>query len=381
MDFKMTPQHLMIQQMARQFAQTEVKPLASEIDEQERYPRENVDRMFELGLFKGHYPKELGGGGGDHIGYTICIEEISKVCASTSSVLSIHASLGIALMVKYGSPEQKAKYLDMLMNREVACFALTEAGAGSDAAGVKTKAVRDGDDWIIDGTKMFISMAGQAGIYYILAISDKEKGAKGGISCFIVEADNPGLIIGKIEKKCGIKGSSTGELILKNCRVPGSALIGREGKGLNMGLEGLDGGRLGIAAQAVGIAQGALDEAMKYVKERKQFGKRISQFQKTQFSIADMNGRIEAARLMVRKTAYLKDINDKEFGFAAASAKLFASDIANEVTRECIQLMGGYGYTREYPVERMFRDAKITEIYEGTSEVQRMVIARKLGIN
>lgn len=379
MDYSLTKEQKMVQQLAREFAQKEVKPLAEEIDEEERFPVESAQKMFKLGFYGGPFPEEIGGQGGDFISYSICIEELAKVCATTAVVLSVHA-LGISVLSKFGNPAQIEKYMPRLMNKDITCFCLTEAGAGSDAAGVKTKAVKDGDYWVLNGTKMFITNAGYAGLYFILANTDKTK-KNNGMTCFIVEADNLGLRIGKKERKCGIRGSSTCEVILENCRVHKDDILGQEGKGLSIALSSLDGGRLGIASQALGISQGALDEAMKYVKERKQFGKRISQFQKTQFSIADMHARVEATRMLVRKAAYLKQVGDKEAGVTAAMAKLFASDTANIVTRECVQLMGGYGYTREYPVERMFRDAKITEIYEGTSEVQRMVISRNLGIN
>lgn len=377
MDFSLTREQQLVQQLAREFAEKEVKPLAEILDEEEKFPVESTEKMFKLGFFGGPFSINDGGEGGDFVSYSICIEEIAKVCATTAVVLSVHA-LGISVLAKYGTPEQKSKYMDRVLHNDITCFCLTEAGAGSDASGVKTKAVRDGDYWVLNGTKMFITNAGYAGIYFIIAITDKN--SKNGMTCFIVDADNPGLRIGKKEKKCGIRGSATCEVILENCRVHNDDILGKEGKGLGVALASLDGGRLGIASQALGISQGALDTAMKYVKERKQFGKRISQFQKTQFSIADLHARVEATRMLVRKAAYLKDVGDKEAGVTAAMAKLFASDTANIVARECVQLMGGYGYTREYPVERMFRDAKITEIYEGTSEVQRMVISRALGI-
>ncbi len=379
MDFTLTKEQVLIQQLAREFAEKEVKPIAAEIDEEERYPEETIPKMFKAGFFQCPHPRELGGAGGDYVAYSICMEEIAKVCASTAVTLSVHSSLGINLMAKYGTPAQKEKYMPKLMNEYLACFCLTEAGAGSDSSAQKTRAIKDGDDWILNGTKMFITYAGHAGLYYVIAVTDKTKGTKG-ITCFIVEADNPGLKIGKKEKKCGIRGSATCEVILENCRVSNDSILGKEGEGLKVALGGLDQGRIGIASQALGIAQGALDETIKYVRERKQFGKRLSQFQKTQFSIADMQTKVDAARLLVRRAANYKDIGHKDAGMAASMAKLFASDVANIVTRECVQLLGGYGYTREYPVERMFRDAKITEIYEGTSEVQRIVISRALNI-
>ena len=379
MDFTLTKEQVLIQQLAREFAEKEVKPIAAEIDEEERYPEETIPKMFKAGFFQCPHPKALGGAGGDYVAYSICMEEIAKVCASTAVTLSVHSSLGINLMAKYGTPAQKEKYMERLMNSELACFCLTEAGAGSDSSAQKTRATKVEGGWIINGTKMFITYAGHAGLYYVIAVTDKTKGTKG-ITCFIVEKDNPGLKIGKHEKKCGIRGSATCEVVLENCFVADDAILGKEGDGLKVALGGLDQGRIGIASQALGIAQGALDEAMKYVRERKQFGKRLSQFQKTQFSIADMQTRVDAARLLVRRAANYKDIGHPQAGMAASMAKLFASDTANIVTRECVQLLGGYGYTREYPVERMFRDAKITEIYEGTSEVQRIVISRALNI-
>ena len=379
MDYSLTKEQKLIQQLAREFAEKEVKPIAADIDEEERFPEETVPKMFKAGFFGCPHPKEIGGAGGDYVAYSIIMEEIAKVCASTSVILSVHSSLGINLMHKYGTPEQKAKYMDKLMNEYLAAFCLTEAGAGSDATAQKTRAVRDGDEWVLNGTKMFITYGGHAGIYYIVAVTDRTKGSKG-ITCFIVEKDNPGLKIGKKEKKCGIRASETVEIILDNCRVPADAILGKEGQGMKVALGGLDQGRIGIASQALGIAQGALDEAMEYVKQRRLFGKRLSEFQKTQFSIAEMATRVEAARQLVRRAANYKDIGHPEAGMAASMAKLFASDTANIVTRECVQLLGGYGYTREYPVERMFRDAKITEIYEGTSEVQKIVISRGLKI-
>lgn len=380
MDFTLTKEQELVQQLAREFAEKEVKPIAEELDEEERFPSETIPKMFKAGFFGCPHAKAVGGEGGDYVAYSICMEEIAKVCATTAVILSVHSSLGINLMAKYGTPEQKAKYMDMLLHEKLACFCLTEAGAGSDSSAQKTRADKVDGGWVINGTKMFITYAGHAGLYYIVAVTDRSKGTKG-ITCFIVEESNPGLRIGKEERKCGIRGSATCEVILENCFVSDDAVLGKVGEGLKVALGGLDQGRIGIASQALGIAQGALDEAMKYVKERKQFGKRLSQFQKTQFSIADMQTRVDAARLLVRRAANYKDIGHPQAGMAASMAKLFASDTANIVARECVQLMGGYGYTREYPVERMFRDAKITEIYEGTSEVQRIVISRALKIN
>jgi butyryl-CoA dehydrogenase len=304
----------------------------------------------------------------------MCVEQLGKLCGTTSVIVSAHTSLACDPILKFGSPEQKQKYLVPLANgTHLGAFALTEAGAGTDSAGQQTKATRDGDDYILNGTKIFITNGKEADTYIVFAMTDKTQGTRG-ISAFIVEKGTPGFTFGTKEKKMGIRGSSTYELIFRDCRIPKENLLGQEGKGFGIAMQTLDGGRIGIAAQALGIAEGAFEKTVAYVQERKQFGKPISYFQNTQFLLADLATRIEAAKLLVYKAAMAKD-TQKRFSTEAAMAKLYASETALEVTNKCIQLHGGYGYMRDYEVERMMRDAKITEIYEGTSEVQRMVIS------
>jgi butyryl-CoA dehydrogenase len=374
MDFGLSREQEMARQLFEDFAQNEVKPLAQELDEQERFPVETVEKMARYGFLGIPFTKEHGGQGCDTLTYALCVEELSKVCGSTGVIVSAHTSLAAEPIKKYGTAEQIKKYLIPLAKGEkLGAFGLTEANAGTDASGQQTKAILEDDHYILNGSKIFITNGGVADIYIIFAMTDKSKGTKG-ISAFIVEKDFPGFSIGKKELKMGIRGSSTCELVFDNCIVPKENLLGVEGKGFGIAMQTLDGGRIGIAAQALGIAQGAFDETVKYVMERKQFGKPISAFQNTQFQIADMKAQIEAARLLVYRAALAKD-TQKVFSTEAAIAKLFASEVAMAVTTKCVQLMGGYGYTRDYPVERMMRDAKITEIYEGTSEVQRMVIA------
>ena len=374
MDFRLTKEETLFLQMIREFAQKEVKPLAAEIDEQERFPEETVRKMGAIGLMGIPVPVEYGGAGGTNQIYTMAVEEISKVCATTGVVLSAHTSLCVAPIMEHGTDEQKQKYLPKLASGEwLGAFGLTEPNAGTDAAGQQTTAILDGDNYILNGTKIFITNAQYADVYIVMAMTDKSLGTRG-ISAFIVEKGMPGFTIGKKEKKMGIRGSATCELIFENCIVPKENLLGKEGKGFAIAMKTLDGGRIGIASQALGIAQGAIDETVKYTKERKQFGRSIAQFQNTQFQMADLKTKVEAARLLVRRAAAKKDAGEP-YSVDAAMAKLFCADTAMEVTTKAVQFHGGYGYTREYPVERMMRDAKITEIYEGTSEVQRMVIA------
>ena len=377
MDFVLSKEQEMARGLFRQFAETEAKPLAQEIDETERFPIETVKKMQKYGFMGIPFAKEYGGQGCDSLTYAICVEELSRVCGTTGVIVSAHTSLGAEPINKFGTPEQKEKYLIPLAKGEkLGAFGLTEPGAGTDAAGQQTKAVLEGNHYVLNGSKIFITNGGQADIYIIFAMTDKSKGTKG-ISAFIVEKDFPGFSIGTKEKKMGIRGSSTTELIFENCIVPKENLLGEEGKGFGIAMTTLDGGRIGIAAQALGIAEGACEETVKYVKERKQFGRPLAKFQNTQFQLADMKTKIEAARLLVYNAAKAKDTK-KRFSVEAAMAKLYAAEVAMEVTTKCVQLHGGYGYTREYPVERMMRDAKITEIYEGTSEVQRMVISGDL---
>ena len=382
MNFNLNKTQELFRQMIREFAEKEVKPLAAEIDEQERFPQETVEKMAKLGIFGIPVPKQYGGAGGDNIMYSIAVEELSRCCATTGVVVSAHTSLCMSPILQFGTEEQKMKYVPKLASGEwIGAFGLTEPNAGTDAAGQQTTAVLDGEEWVINGNKIFITNAGHADVYIVIAMTDKSLGTKG-ISAFIVEATTPGFAVGKKELKMGIRGSATAELIFTNCRIPKGNLLGKVGEGFKIAMMTLDGGRIGIASQALGIAQGALDETVKYTKERKQFGKAIAKFQNTQFQMADLKTKIEAARLLVRSAAFREDehvANPKvNFSADAAMAKLYAAEVAMEVTTKCVQFHGGYGYTREYPVERMMRDAKITEIYEGTSEVQRMVIAGKL---
>ena len=377
MDFSFTKQEELFLQMIREFAENEVKPLAAEIDDLERFPIETVEKMGKIGIMGIPVPKEYGGQGGTNQMYTMAVEELSRVCATTGVVVSAHTSLCIAPIMENGTEEQKQKYLPKLASGEwIGAFGLTEPNAGTDAAMQQTTAVEEEDAYVLNGSKIFITNAGYAHVYIVFAMTDKSLGNKG-ISAFIVEKGTPGFSIGKKEKKLGIRGSATCELIFENCRIPKENLLGKVGKGFGIAMKTLDGGRIGIASQALGIAQGAMDETIKYTKERKQFGKAIAQFQNTQFQLAEMETNVNAARFLVRSAAYRKD-NGLPYSKDAAMAKLFAAQTAMEVTTKAVQLHGGYGYTREYPVERMMRDAKITEIYEGTSEVQRMVIAAAL---
>lgn len=376
MDFTLTKSQELFKQMITEFAEKEVKPLAAEVDEEERFPTETVEKMGKIGILGINIPKQYGGTDGDQIMYTMAVEELSKVCATTGVILSAHASLGVAPILEFGTEDQKKKYLPKMATGEwLGAFGLTEPGAGTDAAGQQTTAVFDEgtQEWVLNGSKIFITNAGYAHVYIIFAMTDRSLGLKG-ISAFIVEADRVGFSVGKKEKKLGIKGSSTCELIMEECRIPKENLLGAIGKGFKVAMMTLDGGRIGIASQALGIAEGALDETIKYVGERKQFGKAIGAFQNTQFQIADMYAKVAAAKLLVYKAAW-KKMMKQPYSLDSATAKLFAAETAMEVTTKAVQLHGGYGYTREYPVERMMRDAKITEIYEGTSEVQRMVIA------
>ncbi len=377
MDFSLNKQEQLFLQMVREFAANEVKPFAADIDEQERCPMETVEKMKKIGFFGIPVPKQYGGQGGTNQIYTMAVEELSRACATTGVIVSAHTSLCVAPILENGTEEQKMKYLPKLASGEwLGAFGLTEPNAGTDAAMQQTTAVLDGDEWVLTGNKIFITNAGYAHVYVIFAMTDKSLGTKG-ISAFIVEKDTPGFTFGKKEKKMGIRGSATCELIFENCRIPKGNLLGKEGKGFPIAMKTLDGGRIGIASQALGIAQGAMDETIRYTKERKQFGKTIAAFQNTQFQMAELETKVQAARLLVRSAAYKKD-NGIPYSADAAMAKLFAAQTAMEVTTKAVQFHGGYGYTREYPVERMMRDAKITEIYEGTSEVQRMVIAGKL---
>jgi len=386
MDFTLSKQHEMARQLFKDFAENEVKPLAQEVDEQHRFPRETVEKMAKYGFLGIPVPKEYGGQGCDILTYAMCVEELSKVCGTTGVIVSAHTSLCIDPILTFGTEEQKQKYVVPLAKGEkLGAFGLTEPGAGTDAQGQQTKAVLDGDEWVLNGSKCFITNGKEADIYVIFAVTGKiEKRGRmmKEISAFIVEKGTLGFTFGTKENKMGICGSSTYELIFQDCRIPKENLLGAQGKGFNIAMHTLDGGRIGIAAQALGLAEGALETTINYVKERKQFGKAIGQFQNTQFQLADMATKVEAAKLLVYKAARKKDefkTNPKiSYSFEAAQAKLYAAEVAMEVTTKAVQLHGGYGYIKEYDVERMMRDAKITEIYEGTSEVQRMVISANL---
>jgi len=377
MNFNLSKSHEMAQKLFREFSIKEVKPLAQETDEQEKFPLDTVKKMARYGIMGIPFPKEIDGQGADTLTYIMAVEELSKVCGTTGVVLSAHTSLCSTPIYEFGTPAQKAKYLPKLNSGEhIGAFGLTEPNAGTDASAQQTVAEKKEDHYLINGSKIFITNAGYADIYIIMAMTDKSAGTRG-ISAFILEKDMPGFSIGKKELKLGIRGSSTCELIFENVKVPFENLLGQEGKGFKIAMQTLDGGRIGIAAQALGIAQGAIDETVQYVKDRRQFGKPLSAFQNTQFQLAEMQTKVDAARMLVYRAAFLKD-QKQAYSVAAAQAKLFASETAMEVTTKAVQLFGGYGYTRDYPVERMMRDAKITEIYEGTSEVQKMVISANM---
>ena len=382
MDFTLSKEHEMARTLFREFAEKEVKPLAQEVDETEEFPRATVEKMAKLGFLGIPVPKEYGGQGCDPLTYAMCVEELSKVCGTTGVIVSAHTSLCCDPIMTYGTEEQKQKYLVPLAKGEkLGAFGLTEPGAGTDAQGQQTKAYLDGDEWVLNGSKIFITNGKEADVYVIFAVTsvveDKRGRKKKMISAFIVEKGTPGFSFGTKEKKMGIRGSSTYELIFTDCRIPKENLLGAEGKGFGIAMHTLDGGRIGIAAQALGLAEGALNNTIAYVKERKQFGRAIGAFQNTQFQLADMATKVECAQPLVYKAAMAK-ATQSVYSVEAAKAKLYAAEVAMEVTTKAVQLHGGYGYTREYDVERMMRDAKITEIYEGTSEVQRMVISGAL---
>ena len=385
MDFNLSREHQLVRKMMAEFTENEVKPIAAETDAKTLYPRENIEKLFDLGVMGMCIPKEYGGQGADPLASAICIEELSKQCASTGDIVATHNGLCCDPIITHGTEAQKAKYLPMLTKgHKVGAFCLTESDAGSDAAKGQTEAKLDGDHYVLNGSKIFITNAGFADVFIIIAVTgfvtDKRGRKQKEISAFIVERTDPGFKVGKPEDKMGIRGSSTCELIMEDCRIPADRLLGKKGKGFNIAMATLDGGRIGIAAQALGLGEGAVEEVIKYTHERVQFGRRISQFQNTQFQIADMHTRMEAAKYLVYSAACKKNAHEP-YSVDAAMAKLFAAEAASDVTRRAVQLFGGYGYTRDYPVERMMRDAKITEIYEGTSEVQRMVIAANLKVN
>ena len=386
MDFTLDKKHEMARSLFRDFAQNEVKPLAQEIDEEERFPRETFDKLAKYGFMGITVPREYGGQGCDELTYVLCLEEIAKVCGTTAVALSAHTSLCIDPIMTFGTEEQKKKYIPKLAKGEwLGAFGLTEPGAGTDAQGQQTKAVLDGDEWVLNGSKCFITNGKEADVYIIIAVTgtvEKRGRKQKEISAFIVEKGTPGFTFGTKEKKMGIRGSATYELIFQDCRIPKENILGAKGKGFGIAMHTLDGGRIGIATQALGLAEGALDLTVAYTKERKQFGRSIAQFQNTQFQLANLKTTCDAAQLLVYKAACAKDAAGfspaSTYSVEAAEAKLFAAKAAMDVTTECVQLHGGYGYIREYDVERMMRDAKITEIYEGTAEVMRMVISANL---
>ena len=381
MDFNLDKKHEMARALFQEFAENEVKPLAQEVDETEAFPVATVKNMAACGFLGIPVPKEYGGQGCDTLTYAMCVEELAKVCGTTAVIVSAHTSLCIDPIMNYGTSAQKEKYLPPLAKGEkLGAFGLTEPGAGTDAQGQQTKAVLDGDEWVLNGSKVFITNGKYADLYIIIAVTgivEKRGKPLKEISAFIVEKGTPGFTFGTKEKKMGIRGSATYELIFTDCRIPKENLLGVQGKGFGIAMHTLDGGRIGIAAQALGLAEGALARTVEYVKERKQFGRSIAQFQNTQFQLADMATKVQAAQMLVYRAAKAKE-QGGSYSTEAAMAKLYAAEIAMEVTTKAVQLHGGYGYIREYEVERMMRDAKITEIYEGTSEVQRMVISADL---
>ena len=379
MDFKLSKEHELLRKMYREFAQNEVKPLAAELDEEERFPKETIPKLAKLGMLGIPFPKKYGGAGGDNLAYAICVEEIAKTCGTTSVIICAHTSLCSYPIYAYGTEEQKMKYLpDLCSGKKIGAFGLTEPNAGSDASKGQTEAKLVGDHYVMNGSKIFITNGYVADVFVVFAMTDKSRGTKG-ISAFIVESGFPGFSVGKHEEKLGLHGSPTAEIVFQDCIVPKENLLGVEGKGFSIAMATLDGGRIGIAAQSLGIAEGALQEAISYTKGRVQFGKPISKFQNTQFTLADMELGCEAGRLLTYQAAVAKG-EGKRYTKLAAMAKLFTSEHAMKTTTKVVQLFGGYGYTKDYPVERMMRDAKITEIYEGTSEVQRIVISANMGL-
>ena len=379
MDFKLSKEHELLRKMYREFAQNEVKPLAAELDEEERFPKETIPKLAKLGMLGIPFPKKYGGAGGDNLAYAICVEEIAKTCGTTSVIICAHTSLCSYPIYAYGTEEQKMKYLpDLLSGRKLGAFALTEPNAGSDASKGQTEAKLEGDHYVMNGSKIFITNGYVADVFVVFAMTDKTRGTKG-ISAFIVESSFPGFSVGKHEEKLGLHGSPTAEIVFQDCIVPKENLLGVEGKGFSIAMATLDGGRIGIAAQSLGIAEGALAEAINYTKGRIQFGKPISKFQNTQFTLADMELGCEAGRLLIYQAAVAKG-EGRRYTKLAAMAKLFCSEHAMKTTTKALQMFGGYGYTKDFPMERMMRDAKITEIYEGTSEVQRIVISANMGL-
>jgi alkylation response protein AidB-like acyl-CoA dehydrogenase len=376
MDFTLTEEHQMIKDACRKFAEKNLKPKAAEYDRTHEFPWEHVKKLGEMGMMGIVYPEEYNGAAMDYLSYAIAVEEISRGCAATGTIVSAHNSLCLSPIYYFGTEEQRKAYLPRLTTGEhIGCFAITEAGAGSDASGTKTKAERRNGSWILNGTKTFITNGGVADVAVVMAATTKGAGSKG-LSMFVIEKGTKGFSVGKVEEKLGICASSTTELIFDDCEIPAENILGEPGSGFKIAMHTLDGGRVGIAAQAVGIAQAAFDEAVRYAKEREQFNKSLSHFQAIQFMLADMATGIEAARLLVYQAAFMVGTGERQkYSQYAAMAKLFASEISHKVTTKALQIFGGYGYVKEFPMERYYRDSRITEIYEGTSEVQRMVIS------
>jgi len=378
MDFELTEEQKMVQDMARRFAETEIKPKASELDATHRHPKEIVEKLAELKMLGIAVPEEYGGGGMDYVSYVLSLIEISKACASTGVIMSVNNSLYCFPVYAYGNEQQKKKYLSPVASGEnLGCYGLTEAGAGSDPASMRTTAVKDGEFWILNGEKKFITNGNVASYAVVAAVTDKGKGYKG-ISSFVVDlANTPGFKVGRVEEKMGILASGTSELIFEDARLPSDALLGVQGEGFKQMLTTLDGGRIGIASQAIGIGRAVLEEAVAYAKTREQFGKPIGSFQAIQWKLADMATELDAAELLTLRAAWLED-HKRPYEKEAAMAKMYASDAAMRASVEGVQVLGGYGYCREYPMERHMRDAKICQIYEGTNEIMRLVIARNL---
>ena len=379
MDFKLTKAQLLQQELFKNFGETEIKPIAKDMDEAEEYSQELVAKLQKIGAFGIPYSREYGGQGADVLTYTLAMEEMSKIDASTGITLSVHTSLCCSCINEFGTEEQKQEFLRPLVDgRKVGCYGLTEPNAGTDASGVQTTADKEGDYYIINGSKMFTTNSGFADTFVVFALTDKSKGSRG-MSAFVLDRDMPGISVSENIERMGIRAASNCAVTYENVKVPANRMLGKEGQGYKIAMTALGGGRIGIGAQAVGIAQGAIDEALKYVKERKQGGRTINKYQNTQFKLAECQTKVDAARLMVWRAATAKD-NHENYAPLAAMCKLFASEVANEVTRVCVQLLGGYGYCREYPVERAMRDAKITEIYEGTSEAMKMIISGSMKV-
>ena len=377
MDFALSEQHVEIRRTVRDFAEREIAPVADEMERRGEFPAEIIRKAAGLGLLGVPYPEAVGGTGLDSLAYAITIEELARASGSVALIVSAHTSLGCAPLYTAGTPEQQERFLRPLASgAKLGAYGLTEPGAGSDSRGTRTRAHRDGDEWVLDGSKRFITNAGAAEVYIVTAVTDRNAD-EGRISAFIVEAGTPGFSIGRMEEKMGLHASNTGELLFDGCRIPAGNLLGEEGDGDRLFLKTLDGGRIGIGAMALGLAQAAFEAASAYAKEREQFGRPIASFQGVAFKIADMATQIDAARLLVYRAAWLKD-QERPYSTEAAMAKLFASETARQVTNDAVQVHGGYGYVTEYHVERYLRDAKLTEIGEGTSEIQRLVIARNL---